>query len=361
MNLAGPLSGMIPEIESPAAGGAVDVAFVDRAHEAFRAACRQAGRSEQHFQIAGSGFSLLIAGPQLRAALTPALSHLAASPASDRLTICAWDGAATGVAPPLPPWSGDDYYGHGGIRGFEAGPVRAAFNPTLGLLSLLDVTRNLAIVWLRDARRVPTTIAGTPLHIVFQWWADRLNRVLVHAAAIGVNGKALIVAGPSGAGKSTTALTALEHGAEYLGDDVVLVDPEPEPRVHSIYSSAKIDETTLAERFPHLASTVYPQDRAPGDKHVLLLHPRTGRWTLSLPIAAVLLPVVVARAGSRTVPVGSAEIVRALIAGILPFPGKQTAAVARLARLARRVPGYRLELGRESAGVASVLESLSGR
>jgi hypothetical protein len=332
--------------------------FVRQVHDRFLAACRRAGRREFHYRIAGEAMSLAVAGDALASALTPALAHLTAPPGEDSLTICAWDGSSTGVAPPVPAWTGDDYYGNGAVRGFDAGCVRAAFDPWLGLLSLYDADRRRAFVWLRDSRRVPITIAGTPLRVVFQWWADQSHRVLLHAAAVGVEGAAILIAGASGSGKSTTALVALTHGFSYLGDDFVLVEPEPDARVHALYNSAKIDEATLAARFPGLQAAVHARERAPHEKHLLFVHAWSpGALRTDLPVAALLLPVVSDRIDSRVAAAGAGDALKALVPGLLAFPGMRSPAVERLARLVRRVPSFRLDLGRDSAGIASTLRA----
>lgn len=47
---------------------------------------------------------------------------------------------------------------------------------------------------------------------------------LLHAAALWIDGGAVVIAGPSGAGKTTLALALLGRGAGYLTEEVALVD-----------------------------------------------------------------------------------------------------------------------------------------
>jgi hypothetical protein len=329
---------------------------VERAHDAFLSACRRTARLDHSYNIAGRGISLSVAGHALDAALTPALAHVMADQAHADLTICAWDGASSGVAPPSPAWSPEDYYGNTAIRGFAEGRVRAAFDAWLGMLSLYDVERGLAVFWLRDASQVPITIAGTPLRIVFQWWADTHDRLLVHAAAVGTSQHAVLIAGPSGAGKSTTALVGLMSGLRYAGDDFVLVEPDPEPRVHALYNSAKIDDDTLAARFPDLGRAIHDRGREPYEKQLLFIHAHwPSQIVMSVPVRAILLPAMSGKAASRLTPAGSGDALRALVPGVLPFPGMRHPAVDRLGRFVRRVPSYRLELGESTPGIANAL------
>lgn len=50
--------------------------------------------------------------------------------------------------------------------------------------------------------------------------------VLVHAAVVAVNGKAIIFVGDSGAGKSTIAFSACRQGAHYLSNDKCILDQQ---------------------------------------------------------------------------------------------------------------------------------------
>lgn len=55
--------------------------------------------------------------------------------------------------------------------------------------------------------------------------AERLaGKIAVHAAAIAMNGRALLVPGPSGAGKSSLCVAAAEAGATILSDEYALID-----------------------------------------------------------------------------------------------------------------------------------------
>jgi hypothetical protein len=57
------------------------------------------------------------------------------------------------------------------------------------------------------------------------------NLVLVHAAVIAWNGRALVLPGTSGSGKSTLAMALVEQGATYYSDEFAVIDEDA--RVHS--------------------------------------------------------------------------------------------------------------------------------
>ncbi len=81
------------------------------------------------------------------------------------------------------------------------------------------------------------------------------GRVVLHASAILVGGKAVLFCGPSGAGKSTMAAAFGERGYTMLSDDLCSVDSSakgapkvhPDGRKHKLWESA-IEKLGLADR-----------------------------------------------------------------------------------------------------------------
>ena len=333
------------------------LAFFDRCLDAFEQARARAGDVRSHYRLAGAPLTLSFAGRSLVGDLTSALRHLETTATGDGgLTIGIWDGSSSERVPPAPAFTDRASRGNTELLQYSEGRILAAFDSWLGMLSVLDVERNLALFWLRDASHVPITLVGTPFRIILQWWASALDGQLIHAAAVGTESGAVVISGPSGAGKSTTALAALEAGLLYLGDDFVLAQPGSPPRVFSLYNSAKVDDATLETRLPALRDAVHARPRLATEKEVLFTQARWPRQLRAdLPLRAILMPSVTGGPESRLVPRGAADALRSLLPGIFPFPGQRQEAVTRLARLARQVPVYRFELGHDSRGVAETL------
>lgn len=68
----------------------------------------------------------------------------------------------------------------------------------------------------------------------------RSGRTPVHASAIVMGERALLLAGPSGAGKSTLALAAARRGFPVLSDDTVYVQTEPHLRIWGLGSTIHV-------------------------------------------------------------------------------------------------------------------------
>ena len=80
---------------------------------------------------------------------------------------------------------------------------------------------------------------------------------LVHSGAVGIGGQGVLLTGIGGSGQSTTCLLCLEAGLDFAGDDYTAFElvGGSSARVHSLYSSAKVDPVTLG-RFPRLRQLV---------------------------------------------------------------------------------------------------------
>ncbi len=79
----------------------------------------------------------------------------------------------------------------------------------------------------------PATLATLLLNAVTEHLAAECRRgVLIHAAALGWRGRAVILPGRTGAGKTTLAAWLMKQGFDYLGDELVYI-PDRELTVQS--------------------------------------------------------------------------------------------------------------------------------
>lgn len=341
--------------------GTDPVAFFDEAYRAFQVSERKnEGPIDRFYTVADFGIRLRFSSPTLVPLITPALDHLAAQRCqAPDLTVCLWDSASTGIGMPAPPWSSEDYAARGEISGYSNDRIHTVFDLGSGVLSMLDVERDLAIFWIRDADRLPYWESGAPLRIIFHWWMRRHDNQLTHAAAVGTAEGGVLLVGRGGSGKSTSALACLDSNLSYVSDDYCLVRPHPVPHVYSIYSSGKLTFGSL-EKFPCL-EPVFSQVRTiKADKLLFFLGEKYhGKITSGFPLRAILLPHVTGGTETSVRPVSQIAALRALApSSIFQLAGAGRSEFEALARLVKSIPCYALELGRDLKRIPEVISDL---
>ena len=300
---------------------------------------------DRFYNIGGMDICLRFAGDALIPHMTTALEHLGVKPVSTpALTVCLWDSTSTRTTMPSPPWSMGDYLPRGEIHGYTNARIHTAFHPGVGTLSLFDNGSNVGLFWIHAAEEIPSYVSGSPLHIIFSWWAHEHGLQLVHAAAVGTPIGGVLIVGKGGTGKSTTALSCLQAGFLYAGDDYVLVDDRPV--VYSLYNSAKLD-SHQSHNFPALFSNRPSFRQSDLEKTLTFLyrtHPK--QLAASLPIVAILLPKISHSPSSGLRRASTAQALAGLAPSTLfQLPGEDRSALHDLARLVAQVPNYVLHLG----------------
>jgi hypothetical protein len=240
--------------------------------------------------------------------------------------------------------------------------VRSAFQWAEFSVNLLDLERGLGVFWVQSAETLPYWTRSSPLRTLFHWWMNHTGAQLLHAAAIGTEDGALLLTGKGGVGKSTTALACLTSGLRYVADDYLIVRLEPEPRVYSLYSTAKLDGRQ-ANRFPTLAALVSNPESLEREKAVLQLHPELAAWMpRSLPLRCIATPSFGDEPASSFVATSAAALERAAAfttMSQLPHSGRTTYDFIR--RMVDTLPGFELLLGHDVDAVPDAIRALLAR
>ena len=179
-----------------------------------------------------------------------------------------------------------------------------------------------------------------PFRAILHWWLGSRGILQVHGGAVGLSEAGVLLVGRGGSGKSTTALACLAAGLRYAGDDFVAVSTRPEPHVHSLYGSGKVEPNHL-QRFPELVKAVSNPEPGPREKSIVFVeHVHPGAAIAGFPLHAVVVPRVVARSPeTRLVPTSGAAALAALAPStvFLLYPSTPQT-FAELAALVRSVP-----------------------
>jgi hypothetical protein len=95
-------------------------------------------------------------------------------------------------------------------------------------VAVLSPAERTALIFVsREMLRFPYHIRYELIEFVVFTLASRAQRLVpLHAACVGLDGRAILLMGPSGAGKSTVALQSLLEGFDFLSEDSVFVAPD---------------------------------------------------------------------------------------------------------------------------------------
>jgi hypothetical protein len=168
---------------------------------------------------------------------------------------------------------------------------------------------------------------------------------VLHAGAVAHDGAAALLVGVGGVGKSTTALACALAGADFLGDDLVLVEAGAPggagPTVHCMFATAKLNaDSALALGVGDWT----PIGVTPKNKTVVAVRDRLSVISAA-PVAALVLLAPPVTGRPRPQPVRAAEAMSLVMPSSIPVAcrtGSPADLLAVVAALARRVPAYRL-------------------
>ncbi len=334
---------------------------LDELEASFAAAGDASGSvSLDRYSIAGGSVALRFASPALRERLTPAFEHLAVpSHGSSKpgLTVYLWESASTGADPPPLPQVPDDH-APGALYHLHRPPLRAAYQPGLEALSILDVEAGTAWHWVADAHDLPYWDQASPIRQILFWWLESRDCLQVHGGAVGTEAGGVLLVGKAGSGKSTVALSSLGSDLLYAGDDYVAVMPDPSPWVYSLYNSGKLEPHHVRGRLQDLLPLLSNASRLDTEKAVVYVRQHfPERTTFGFPLRAILVPKIRAsQAEHRIVQASPAAAFAALAPSTifqLHTAGPRT--LAAMSRLVGRVSCYEFELGTDISSISEAI------
>ena len=284
--------------------------------------------------------------PALRQHIHPGAVHPGAAHGdghdTDTTRLVVWSGPMEPF-----PWNGGHLGRGGAVAGLSHGPVRATAAADDTSLMLWDAERRIACCWFAGVAGVTRWDRAAPLRTALHFALAGPRRQLVHGAVVGMGGRGVLLAGPGGSGKSTTTLACLQAGMQVVGDDYAAVDFQGPTRAWNLFRSIKVGEREAG---------VNGRDNR---RTLILGEDLPGAATEMLEVSAVLLPRVTRGPHSSVSPASPAEALRALAPStLMQSPYEEEPSMGLLARLARAVPAYHLNLGADR-GVPAIRQVLA--
>ena len=175
----------------------------------------------------------------------------------------------------------------------------------------------------------------------------------VHAGAVGLDGRFLLLVGPGKTGKTTAALACAAAGWTYAGDDFVLIN-STERMLAPLYASARLRPSVLAPLRQFVSAAQIGTSNDFGDpRHELRLSAsRTGSDLGGGTIAALLLPQ--RRGASRPQfqkTNASAAFSAMFTVTAAQMPGMLDTLAPKLLRAARMAPAYSVDTGDDPTAI----------
>ncbi len=179
--------------------------------------------------------------------------------------------------------------------------------------------------------------------------------LLLHAATVEKDGKALILTGESGSGKSTLSALLMARGWRFMGDEFALIDPEtglawPFPRPISLKNaSVAVVETLL----PKCHWGLWQRDTAKGDiRHLVPDAKALAAADTPARPALILFPAFGPAAETR--PVGQGEVFVRLTQASTNYTALGERGFAALGKLVSTLPAFAIDYPDTQTGLALV-------
>lgn len=312
------------------------------------------------YKQAGKYVSLHFSSDVLRTPLTRAIAHNECLPGEEpsELTIYLWTNKfelikrIRATNPQQENTENQSYY--------ISDRIKLSLGMEGAIVSMLNLEENVGLFWIDETVDLPVYVKAAPLRILWHWWLQKKEILLIHSGAVACGDDAVLLVGNSGAGKSTVALSCVLEGMEYLGDDYCLISTDPAPVVFSLYSSAKLHAAHLNKCFPMLVDHTLLTENPSGDKVVVYgsdVFPDRIRSHAN--IRAIVMPVMTGRRTPTIHRLSQATALQALApSSLLQMPGLGQVEFHSLAQLIRKCPCYQLEFGENLATLADTLKSI---
>lgn len=214
------------------------------------------------------------------------------------------------------------------------------YNHESKILSGYDSQNKKAYYYIPSLDMLPFYEKAAPMRMIFHHFAQENEMILVHGAAIAIDGRGILMAGRGGSGKTTTAICAALGGFDYLGDDYVILDTESKV-IYSLYSSSKIrwDSEKLLPELGALAINSKNED-----KGYFFMNEINDRAKKSIRLYVVVIPQIGGEEPSylRTSGINALRVLSS--STIFQMPGSGRSTLQSISKAIRNVPAYEMVL-----------------
>lgn len=160
-----------------------------------------------------------------------------------------------------------------------------------GYISARRHDTNITYLCMSNDNAYGSLLTSHPFVNEMNWWARAHRLFLVHSAAVGMDGKGVLISAVGGSGKTTLALACMLLGLDYVADDYLLLDQAKSHMAYPIYSTAYMLPDSL-ELLPQLKKSALCSNNEKQNKTLIDLSPYFSQFVPSMDIKAIVLPSV---------------------------------------------------------------------
>lgn len=319
-----------------------------------------ARNSTRHYRVCGRGLTIQCVGDKLARQIDAPITQLGRSESTQSeptLTVHLWDVDASRTTPPaigLPAAQGKYWRS-------SDGRWVAQFQPHS--FTLLDIKYSVGVGWVNRADCMQPWERAKPLLAELTVWLTTHGLVGTHGGFVARDGDGVLLVGKGGSGKTTCALTCLQAGFDFFGDDHVEIEETEGGNYlcHGIYASTAL-WPSHALRFPQLAASEMRGVAITERPKPCFLLPNSVADSFRSPAAvrAIIVPQVSDRIDTEYIPIGKLQALLAIAPSslIARFPISAKAGLNAMKRLVARVPCFQLQLGSDLQQIPVAIASL---
>lgn len=228
-----------------------------------------------------------------------------------------------------------------------------------------DASTNIGVQLAASGSDLPPWDAGAPLRYHLRWIMEDAGLLLTHAAALGAEGRGILLVGQGGAGKSGTTLAGLAAGLSTVGDDYVALRTSGAPVARSLYRYFKQNPDGI-DRVPGLRAAMgEAKTNWQGKVEFDPARFYPGCFADELKIEAIVLPSITGAPAPDIRPIRNAEAMLELMrSNLLQYIGEQETRMSPLASVVRDLPCFRIGLSPDALlnghALRRLIETLPG-
>lgn len=187
-------------------------------------------------------------------------------------------------------------------------------------------------------------IANHPFAKAVFLWAQKKNLLMVHAAAVGIDGRGVLIVGHGGTGKSTLTCGCLADGFDFVSDDYCLMNSADSHIVYPIYTNVSLNPDSLEKLSMFEPFEILPMQ---GEKGAFKINETSIQPSMT--VEAIILPQIT----DSTEPIIKLDLSSKALAQITYSTVKQlgrfqeTEFVRKLSRRLLGMPVYRFSLTKD--------------